>query len=124
MDDLLGGNAPEEVTQRLYPKAYDDAREDAEYRRLMARDLEERKAADLATFRASIDRKPPLVLDGDEVRSWLGALQDMRLALGTALGIEEDGWEDEMGESSDDPQMALLHYLGYLQDSLIRAVAV
>ena len=45
--------------------------------------------------------------------------KDMRLALGTMLGIEEDGWESE---DVDDPQMAILHYLGFVQDSLVRLV--
>ena len=117
--EALNDGLPDEVRQRLFPAAYDDAVKEAEFRRLMAGDLEERKAADLATFRASLLRGPPLVLDGDEARAWLGALQDMRLALGTMLGIEQDGWE---ADDTDDPQMALLHYLGFVQDGLIRLV--
>ena len=113
------GEPPDEVRERLYPRAYDDAVKAAEFRRLMASDLEERKVADLATLRASLAGPRPLELSPEEARAWIAALQDMRLALGTMLGIEEDGWESE---DVDDPQMAVLHYLGFVQDSLVRLV--
>ena len=117
MAELLAEGVPDNVRARLYPPAYHgDPAKEAEYRRLMASDLEERKAADLATLRATLERKP-IVLQPEEAHAWLGALQDMRLALGTILGIERDGWE---AETTDDPEMAVLHYLGYLQDSLVR----
>jgi len=119
MAGLLAGGPPDEVRERLFPAAYDDAMKEAEYRRLTASDLEERKAADLAMLRASLERSPPIDLSPEEAGAWLGALQDMRLTLGTMLGVEEDGWE---GETDDDPQFAVLHYLGFLQDSLVGAL--
>jgi hypothetical protein len=120
MTQLLDDGAPDEVRERLFPLAYrDDAIKQAEYRRLMAGDLEERKRADMATLRATLDLTP-ITLDGDEARAWLFAIQDMRLTVGTLLGIEEDGWEAE--EPPDDPQFAVLHYLGFLQDALVHAV--
>ena len=119
MAGLMGDGMPDEVRERLFPPAYrDDAAKDAEFRRLMAGDLEERKAADLATLRATLERHP-LELSAEEASAWLGALQDMRLTLGTLLGIEEDGWESE---DMDDPQFAVLHYLGFLQDSLVQVL--
>ena len=39
---------------------------------------------------------------------------EARLVLAARLGITEDGWEDDA-----DPEMALLGYLGYLQDGLV-----
>ena len=115
MAALLASDPPDEVRERLFPPAYDDAVKEAEYRRLTASDLDERKAADLATLRASLERRPPIDLTSEEAGAWLGALQDMRLTLGAMLGIEDDGWEGE----DDDPQFAVLHYLGFLQDSLV-----
>lgn len=60
-----------------------------------------------------------------QVQAWLRCLTDMRLALATRLGIEdddEDAW-DELGE--DDPR-AVMHdvygWLGYVQESLVRAL--
>ena len=43
---------------------------------------------------------------------------EARIILAARLGIVEDGWEQDV-ESSRDPEMALLGYLGYLQDALV-----
>lgn len=120
MAELVEEGLPDEARSRLYPPAYDNPLKQAEFRRLMAGDLEERKAADLATMRATLARPGSLLIGPDEVGAWLGALQDMRLTLGTLLGIEEDGWEQEVDE--DDPQMGVFHYLGYIQDALVQLV--
>lgn len=43
-------------------------------------------------------------------------LAEARLVLASRMDISEDGWEDDLHE--DDPAVALLHYLGWLQQSL------
>src|SRR2546427_3836083 len=65
MAGLLATGVPDEVRTRLFPPAYDDAMKEAEFRRLMASDLEERKAADLATLRISLDQEPPFELSSE-----------------------------------------------------------
>ena len=64
-------------------------------------------------------------LGPEDAQAWLRALNDVRLAIGTVLGITED-YEDELEAASwSDPRSAYLeiyHWLGYLQDSLVRAL--
>lgn len=62
-----------------------------------------------------------LELTSDQVDAWLAALNDVRLALGTALDVSED-MPDQLPE--DDPRtqhLGVYHWLTYVQDSLVRA---
>jgi hypothetical protein len=63
-------------------------------------------------------------LDADQIASWLGALNDLRLILGTQLGIQQDGDGEDV--SDDDPQaprFAVYHYLGWLESQVVDALA-
>ena len=60
-------------------------------------------------------------LTAEQADSWLTSLNDVRLALGTALDVSEDMPEDL---PLDDPRAAHLgvyHWLTYVQDSLVQA---
>jgi hypothetical protein len=59
-------------------------------------------------------------LDRDQVDQWLEALNDMRLALGTALGVTEETDPEDADE--EDPSYAswqVYGWLGWLQESLL-----
>lgn len=59
----------------------------------------------------------------EQADAWLSALNDVRLALGTALDVSDE-MPDELPE--DDPRSAHLgvyHWLTYLQESLVQAMA-
>ena len=76
-----------------------------------------------ATLARSGDK---LVLTDEEAQSWLGTLNDLRLTLGSRLGIEEDNHDDFLELPEDDPMFALFHiydWLTYLQDTLVRALS-
>ncbi|RJQ76408.1 DUF2017 domain-containing protein [Pseudonocardiaceae bacterium YIM PH 21723] len=63
-----------------------------------------------------------ITLTPEEAQSWLYALNDVRLALGTALEISED-FPDELPE--DDPragQLDVYQWLTWMQDSLVGAL--
>jgi hypothetical protein len=66
-----------------------------------------------------------LVLSADQAQSWLAALNDIRLALGVRLSIEQD--DDELWATlpQNDPR-ATVHevysWLGWLQETLVRAL--
>jgi hypothetical protein len=135
LDELaaaIGASAPtsppeDPVLARLLPDAYrDDPEAAGEFRRYTEQDLRSGKVAAAQTV---LDTLPA---DGGHVRlrpedaqAWLRALNDVRLAIGTVLGITED-YEDEMEAGSwADPRSAYLevyHWLGYVQDSLVRAL--
>lgn len=61
-------------------------------------------------------------LDHDSAQAWLGALNDIRLALGVRLKVEENSHEQLELLAPDDPMRgvyAVYTWLGWLQESLI-----
>ena len=61
--------------------------------------------------------------DPDEFRRWIQTLNDLRLAIGTRIGVtEDDGWDRESEDSDDtiEPRV-LYHWLTALQDCLVTA---
>jgi uncharacterized protein DUF2017 len=124
-----GPTSPPEdpVLARLLPDGYrDDPEAAGEFRRYTEQGLRSGKVAAAQTV---LDTLPAggghVRLGPEDAQAWLRALNDIRLAIGTVLGITED-YEDEMEAASwADPRSAYLevyHWLGYLQDSLVRAL--
>jgi Domain of unknown function (DUF2017) len=119
------------VVERLFPRAYlepEDSERDADYHQLMRNDLLEAKLANLDVITRTLDRgtvslrRWTVDLTEDEAGAWLGALNDLRLALGVRLGITED-FEGDVDPS--DPQAPALHvlaYLGWLEENLLEAL--
>ncbi|GAC1323411.1 MAG: DUF2017 domain-containing protein [Mycobacteriales bacterium] len=85
------GRPPDPVLARLLPDGYadDDAASD-ELRRLTESDLVAGKRAAAQALRDGLRGTPPVVLDDEQAQLWLGALNDLRLALGTRLNVGED----------------------------------
>jgi hypothetical protein len=115
---------------RLFPDAYsDDPEAAAEFRRYTQSELgaERRRRASVAV--SSLARVPGggrLSLSEKEALAWLGALNDMRLVLGTRLEITEDDQEPGQDFGPDDPRAAYVpvyYYLGYLQETLVEALS-
>jgi hypothetical protein len=121
---------------RLFPDAYSEGPEAAEYssefRRFTENDLRTRKRENCLALVRSLDRAPvgrqgdvELELDADGCRSWLGALNDLRLTLGTRLEITDDDGEELYQLPDDDPRkpqtMAYL-WLGWLEESLLEVL--
>ncbi|MFF0289216.1 DUF2017 domain-containing protein [Streptomyces sp. NPDC005262] len=124
---------------RLFPEAYGDDDSElraasAEFRRYTENDLRSRKRDDALTVVRTLDAIPDgedggiLELTADECRNWLGALNDLRLTIGTRLDVSD---QDEGGEGSlyrlpdSDPRkpmvMAYL-WLGALQETLVETL--
>jgi len=124
-----GPTSPPEdpVLARLLPDAYrDDPEAAGEFRRYTEQGLRSGKVAAAQTVLATLPAEGGRVrLEPEDAQAWLRALNDVRLAIGTVLGITED-YEDEMEAASwADPRSAYLevyHWLGYVQDSLVRAL--
>ena len=112
------------VIARLFPSAsIDDPTLEADFRELSGDDLHEHKRQ--AAFRVLEylepgDRRP---LTDEEQEAWLVALTDLRLAMGVRLGVTDETF-DAFPNPSDPAQwpMAVLHYLGSLQESLVAAL--
>ena len=124
-----GPTSPPEdpVLARLLPDAYrDDPEAAGEFRRYTEQGLRSGKVAAAQTV---LDTLPAggghVRLRPEDAQAWLRALNDVRLAIGTVLGITEDYEEEMEGASWADPRSAYLevyHWLGYVQDSLVRAL--
>ena len=112
---------------RLLPSAYtDDDEAAADFRRFTERSLREGKVANARTARDTLVRSgEKVVLNADEARAWLGALTDVRLALGTRLEVTEDNHDELSALPDDDPRVATFHvydWLTFLQETLVRAL--
>ncbi|MFD4949082.1 DUF2017 domain-containing protein [Streptomyces sp. NPDC058239] len=125
---------------RLFPEAYGDEDSElraasAEFRRFTENDLRTRKRDDALTVVRTLDAlsvtedgDAVLELTGDECRNWLGALNDLRLTIGTRLEVSDDD-EGEAGSlyrlPDSDPRkpmvMAYL-WLGALQETLVETL--
>ena len=123
---------PDPVLERLFPRAYlepDDAERDAEYRRLVRDDLLKEKLANLDVVTSTLDRGSMTLrrwtvdLSEDEAVAWLGALNDLRLALGVRLGITEDFDGDVDPSDPQAPALHVLSYLGWLEENLVEALS-
>jgi hypothetical protein len=116
---------------RLFPDAYrGDPAEAGEFRRLTEPDLREGKRMNARIAMECLEKSEegrPLSLDGDQARAWLGAINDIRLVLGTRLEIVDDADDPLQRISPDDPRFGavhLYHWLGYVQETLIDALPV
>lgn len=122
MRELLT-DAPEEsdpAIARLFPPAYgpDDDDKNAEYFRLMRDDLLSGRLGALDLLASTIDGDS---LTADDLMAWMGALNDIRLVLGTRLDVTED--MQEIAESDPRaPMFGLYQYLTWLQSDVIDAL--
>jgi Domain of unknown function (DUF2017) len=108
---------------RLYPPAYeDDPIRNLEFERIVGDDLTSQRLASIAAMERSIDADR---LTEDQVLSWLGVLNDLRLVLGTRLEItEETTHEDFLADDPRAQSFALYAYLTWLVDAIVSSLSV
>ncbi|MER5492997.1 DUF2017 domain-containing protein [Streptomyces sp. NPDC002454] len=132
------------VLHRLFPDAYGSPADPAgtpeeaaertarssEFRRFTENDLRARKREDALAVVRALDG---LALDGegvavlrlapDDCRCWLGALNDLRLAIGTRLDITDEDDTDLLYRLPDEdprkPMVMAYLWLGGLQETLV-----
>ncbi len=108
--------------RRLFPPAYpEDSEADDEFRRLMRDDLLEGK---LAALRVVEETAGADHLSGEQLEGWLGALESLRLYLGTQLDISEGTFGEELDPADPAaPALALYGYLSWLQEETVAALS-
>jgi hypothetical protein len=126
-----GGLDPDDpVHRRLYPDGYRDNAEAAEaFRSLTESTLRDERLeraeqclAGLAAAGRTAKHKLDVTLDPDVAERWLRVLNDMRLAIGTRIGITDDEPNLEFDPSAPESMpYALYAYLTGVQDALVRA---
>ncbi len=63
-----------------------------------------------------------VLLTQEQADAWLSALNDVRLALGTNLGIDADTPESLDPDDPRAPHLDVYHWLTWMQDSLVQAL--
>lgn len=110
---------PKEL-RRLFPPAYPtDASAENAYIRLVRDDILEHHRESLATLR---DSAGVTHLDDQGIETWLSALTDLRLILGSELGVTEE--EHALDPSTQDYfQWVCYHYLSQLQHEIVEVLS-
>jgi hypothetical protein len=117
-----GRRAADPSLRRLFPPAYaDDPEADDEFRRLMRTELLEGKLTALKVVEETADAER---LSGEQLEAWLGALESLRLFLGTQLDVTEETYATELDpDDPEAPALALYGYLSWLQEQAVGALS-
>jgi hypothetical protein len=118
---LTGDATADPAFKRLFPVAYaHDPELETEYRAMVGDELTTKRIAQvevvLTTLRATH-------LSEDELFAWMGAVNDLRLVLGTRLDVSE---ETDLAVDPSHPDAGaygLYAYLGWLLELLVDAAA-
>ena len=117
--DLLVSDATE-GTERLFPPGYaNDADRETEYQLLTHDELLQSRLGAIDVVEQSLTQTS---LEEDELNAWMGAVNSLRLVLGTRLDITEDMDDIDL----DDPRaaaFAVYHYLTHLLGEIVEALA-
>jgi hypothetical protein len=107
--------------RRLFPSAYaDDAARDAEYREMVHDDLLAARLGALDVVEATVGASN---VDEAQLLAWMGAINDLRLVLGTRLDVSEETAFDADPEDPDAPALAVYQYLSFLLESIVDALS-
>lgn len=102
------GDLPERLVYTPYPE---DPAAGERYRELVADDLDQMRREDRDLYRSVVAGDPA---SPEAIEAFMRVVGEARLVLAARVGIEHDGWEQSADPT--DPQVALLGWLGHLQD--------
>jgi hypothetical protein len=118
---LLDGDLADPSLRRLFPTAYaEDPERDREYHALVRDELADRRRATVDTLLATLDEPR---LTEEQLTAWMGAVNDLRLVLGTRLDVSEETELPDDPDDPDAPMLALYGYLGFLLEDIVEALA-
>jgi len=117
---LLGTDDP--ALERLFPPAYrDDPLAQADYEEMVHGELISKKLTSIDVMEQTIDTER---LTEEQLLGWLGAINDLRLVLGTRLEVTEEVYEEEMpDDDARAPMYAVFAYLGWLEGQVVEALS-
>lgn len=141
MMDFTGPTtAPDDpVLARLFPTAYPDDEESAgEFRRFTEGTLRDSKARAASLIIDMLEEAGlpdeltedglhiDVELDPEQAVSWMKSFTDVRLALATRLGIEDEDDDFWLALPDDDPRTHvhdIYDWVGYLQETLVQSLS-
>jgi hypothetical protein len=111
--------ASDPAMARLFPAAYpDDPLRELEFERVTGDDLTLGRLTSLRVMRASLRAD---ALDQEQCLAWLGTLNDIRLVLGSRLGVTEESTESDF-TGEDAATFEIYQLLSGLQGRLLFAM--
>jgi hypothetical protein len=120
---LLDDSDPDnDVLSRLTPSAYrNDPEAETEYRALTESSLRDQRDERIAACRVDLAVTGGNVelADPDTARRWLQVLNDLRLALGTRLGVTQDDDRDPDPEDPAAQPWLVYSWLTAVQDAVV-----
>jgi Domain of unknown function (DUF2017) len=119
------------VMARLYPDAYADAADAAEFRRLASGDIAYARMQSMTRMVVDLESAMPTEVDGDVVQlevdaegadAWLRALGEVRLVLHVRTGQDKaelpvDVTDDDIAQLRD-----VIEWVGFVQATLLEAL--
>lgn len=125
LDEMGPGDA---VWERLYPAAFADVDAADEFREMVGEDLDNARRERLRACRAEVmgadslsRRRQEVVLEVEGLQRWITAINDLRLAIGTRLGITADTSPEIDPFSPTAHDQAVYQWLTAVQDGLVEA---
>ncbi len=125
LDEMGPGDA---VWERLYPAAFADVDAAEEFREMVGEDLDNARRERLRACRAEVlaaeaapRRRQDLTLEVEGLQRWITAVNDLRLALGTRLGITAETSPEIDPFSPTAHDQAIYQWLTAVQDGLVDA---
>jgi hypothetical protein len=107
---------------RLIPQVYpDDESASRDFDRFGEKERVEARSVDRELFNEGLDNAVggPLLLSDEEAAAWARVLGEARIVLAARKGLFESGMP---AEPSRDPEVALVSFLGVLQEELVLAM--
>jgi hypothetical protein len=121
-DGAAAPEAPDPVRARLYPPAFpDDPEAEAAFRDLVRADLEDGRRDRVAVVDETLGATS---LDEAQAAAWTGVLNDLRLVLGTRLGVTDETEAHPIDEDDPDAERRIVYaYVGWLLEQFVDALA-
>lgn len=125
---LLEADVPaqDEVMQRLFPPAHDDAAEQRAYEELVGGELRRVKVEALETVERGLGEAGAATMElaDSDVDEWLRLVNDLRLAIGTRLEVDDTKMDKPFDPGDPEaPALSVLHWLGWLQGAMLEEMA-
>ncbi|HEX2384077.1 MAG TPA: DUF2017 family protein [Acidimicrobiales bacterium] len=106
--------------ERLYPPAYaNDPERDSEYRAMVHDELLQKRLEAVDVVEQTVAATS---LTEEQVMAWMGAINDLRLVLGTRLDVTEDQDFPPLDDPSA-PAFAVYQYLTHLLAEIVHALS-
>ena len=117
LEALLSTDSP--LLARLFPPPYgDDTERNEGYAALATPELIEHRMEAISTLRSTLRSSR---VTEEELLVWMRTLNDMRLVLGTLLGVEDDFFDPEVPEDLQQ-SFAVYEFIGALIEAVVAAL--